>query len=101
MVVNFEVIPLGVGTSTSPYLGEILKMVDDSRLDYRLTAMGTVVEGEWDEVMGLIRRCHHKVLSQVDRVITHVTIDDRKGYTGCIEGKVRSVEEKAGRTLRK
>jgi uncharacterized protein (TIGR00106 family) len=101
MVVNFEVIPLGVGTSTSPYLAEILKMVDDSRLDYRLTAMGTVVEGEWDEVMGLIRRCHQKVLSQADRVMTYVTIDDRKGYTGCIESKVRSVEQKAGRTLRK
>lgn len=101
MIVNFEVIPLGVETSTSPYLADVLKMVDESGLDYRLTAMGTVVEGEWDRVMELIRQCHRKLLSQVDRVITHVTIDDRKGYTGRIEGKVRSVEEKAGRTLKK
>ena len=101
MVVNFEVIPLGVGTSTSPYVAEVLKMVDDSGLDYRLTAMGTVVEGEWDQVMNLVRECHHRVLSRAERVITHVTIDDRKGYTGRIEGKVRSVEEKVGRTLKK
>jgi uncharacterized protein (TIGR00106 family) len=101
MVVNFEVVPIGTGSSISDVVAEAVKLVAASGLDYRVTAMGTIVEGEWDQVLTLIRECHRKVLEKADRVITHVMADDRKGYTNRIEGKVKSVEQKVGRSIKK
>jgi uncharacterized protein (TIGR00106 family) len=101
MVVIFEVIPIGAGSSISDSVAEAVKLVAASGLDYRLTAMGTIVEGDGDQVVDLVRACHRKVMEKADRVITHIMIDDRKGYTARIEGKVKSVEQKIGHPVKK
>jgi uncharacterized protein YqgV (UPF0045/DUF77 family) len=62
--------------------------------------MGTVVEGSWKDVMQLIRKCHMTVLKNEDRVLTTITIDDRKGKTDRIEHKIRSVERRLGKRLK-
>ena len=59
--------------------------------------MGTVVEGEWDEVMALIRACHLEVLKSIPRLITTITIDDRPGKSDRITEKIRSVERRRAR----
>ena len=100
MVAVFEVIPIGVGSSISDSVAEAVKLVAASGLDYRVTAMGTIVEGDGEQIVALIRDCHRKVMEKADRVVTHVMIDDRKGYTGRIEGKVKSVEQKIGRPVK-
>lgn len=101
MLAEFSVVPLGKGESVSQYVAECLRIVHGSGLDYRLNPMGTVVEGGYDEVMDVIRRCHMAVISMCPRVITTVKIDDRVGVTGMMEHKVRSVEEKAGTVLKR
>ena len=101
MIAEFDLIPVGESESTSEYIAEVIDRVDKSGLNYRFTAMGTIVEGDWKEVIHLIKDCHDAMMKRVDRVITHITIDDRKGYTDRIEGKVKSVEEKIGRSTKK
>ena len=101
MIVEFSVVPIGRGEALAGPVARILDLVDKSGLPYQLTAMGTIVEGEWEEVLGLIRRCHEAMRGQASRVYTHITIDDRAKTAGRIQGKVREVEEALGRELKK
>lgn len=100
MLAEFSVVPLGKGESVGHYVAECIRIVQGSGLDYRLNPMGTVLEGGYDEVMAVIRRCHMAVVSICPRVITTVKIDDRVGAAGMMERKVRSVEEKVGKVLK-
>ncbi len=101
MIANFSVVPIGKGNSLSTQVAEVLKIVDESGINYKLHSMGTVLEGDWDGILKLIKKCHKKILKNSDRVLTTITIDDRKGKSGRIVGKVQSVERKLGRELRK
>jgi uncharacterized protein (TIGR00106 family) len=101
MIAEFSIVPLGAGSSIGREISGALRLVDESGLPYKLNPMGTVVEGGWEEVMALIRKCHATVLGNNDRVITTIRIDDRKGRTDMLESKTLSVEEKLGRRLRK
>ena len=100
MVVNFSVVPIGKESSLSAKVAEVLKIVSESEIDYKLHSMGTILEGDWGEIMGLIKKCHKKISKDSDRVLTTITIDDRKGRTGRIAGKVKSVERKLGKKLK-
>lgn len=100
MVVEFSMWPM-VGASVSGQVAKVVKLVDESGLNYKLNAMGTVVEGEWDEVMGLIKKCHQLLAGETERVITNISIDDRKGRTQRITGKVESIEKILGKKVKK
>ena len=104
MLAELEIIPLGTNSaSVSDLLVQVAKLVDQSGLDYRVGPMGTVVEGDWDQVMALAKRCHHAMLESAPRVMTTVRLDDRKDKPGRgrIVQKVQSLEAKVGRPLRK
>ncbi|HIC96602.1 TPA: MTH1187 family thiamine-binding protein [Candidatus Bipolaricaulota bacterium] len=102
MIVEFSITPLGKGESLSEDVARVLNLVDKSGLDYRFTPMGTIVEGEWDEIMELIKRCHHLMLERANRVSTWIHIDDRKGVPrDRLRHKVKAVEERLGRELKK
>lgn len=91
MLAEFSVVPIGKGESVGEYVAECLRIVKASGLPYKLCPMGTVVEGGYDEVMGVVRQCHLKVMGMSGRVITTVKIDDRRGVEGAIDKKVESV----------
>ena len=99
MLAEFTIFPIGEGVSLSKYVARSLDLIDSSGLAYRINPMGTVVEGEWDEVMALIKTCHMAIREDTDRVSCTIKIDDRKGITGALERKIKSVEEKVGRKL--
>jgi len=101
MLAQFSIVPLGVGESVSKYVASVIKEVEKSGLDYRLTAMATIVEGSPEEVFALIQKCHKKVRRLAPRVITTIIIDDRKGAKKRLEGKIKSVEAKLGKEVRK
>lgn len=94
MLVEFSVVPLGKGESVSEYVAECMKIVRKSDVRYLLTPMATILEGEMDEVMGVIMKCHTRVLEMSDRVITTIKIDDRKGRKDAMTGKIKSVEDR-------
>ena len=100
MIVAFSVVPLDKGESLSAYVANIIDLIDQSGLPYRLTPMNTIVEGSWDDVMGLIRRCHELMMEDSRRVYTCISIDDRKGRQDAISRKIESIEEKLGRGVK-
>jgi len=101
MLTEFSIIPIGIGSSVGEQIAEVLKIVDASGLPYRINPMGTVVEGEWDDTMKLIKKCHEIVLNTGERVITAISIDDRKGKPNRIEEKIKSIERRLGKSLKK
>ena len=101
MLVELAVIPLGGDTHLSDEIAEVLKLVDASGLPYQLTATGTAIEGSWDEVMSLVRRCHERTMKSASHVITLVKIEDEQGATRKLVSNVTSVEQKVGRPLKR
>ena len=104
MLAELEIVPVGTGgASLSGILAKVATLIDASGLDYRVGPMGTTVEGDWERIMQLARRCHQAVLESADRVITTIRIDDRtdKPAPGRITQKVASLEAKVGKPLRK
>ncbi len=79
VLAEFSIVPVGKGTSISPFVAKVMRIVAESGISYRMNPMGTVLEGDWDAVMNIIRRCHDEVLKESERVLTTVRIDDRKG----------------------
>ena len=103
MLAELEIVPIGTKSpSISPLLAEVAKLIDASGLDYRVGPMGTVVEGEWDQVMALAKQCHQAMLKSSDRVMTTIRIDDRTDKSSPrITAKVHSLEQKVGKPLHK
>ncbi|MGE5172396.1 MAG: MTH1187 family thiamine-binding protein [Betaproteobacteria bacterium] len=100
MLVEFSVVPVGIGVSISPQIAKVLKIVAESGIQYKANPMGTVLEGDWDAVMTVVRKCHDAVMKDSERALTTITIDDRKGKEARIEKKLESVEQKLGMKLK-
>lgn len=100
VLLEFSMSPLGKGESVSRYVARSLDIVDSSGLDYRLSPMGTILEGEWDEVFGVVTRCFEKMRTDCDRITVTIKVDYRKARKGRLESKIASVEDKLGRKLR-
>lgn len=94
MLVAFSVTPIGAGASVGEHVAEAVKVVRESGLPNRTDAMFTTVEGEWDEVMDVVQRAVAAVGQRCDRVSLTLKADIRKGVTGDLESKVRSVEDR-------
>jgi uncharacterized protein YqgV (UPF0045/DUF77 family) len=75
--------------------------VDTPGLPYQLTPLGTCLEGEWEEVMNIIRRCHERVRELSPHVITTIKIEDEQGAKDKLTRNVASVEEKVGQALQR
>ena len=100
MLVEFSVVPVGKGVSVSPQVARVLKIVAESGVNYKANPMGTVLEGDWDTVMDVVRKCHEAVMKDAERALTSIKIDDRKGKEARIEKKLESVEQKLGMKLK-
>ena len=99
-LMEFSMVPLDKGSSFSQYVARVLTIVDESGLDYRLNPMGTVVEGEWDELVALLTRCFRDLEADSERISLQVKFDYRKGVTGALNAKIRSVTTLAGRPFK-
>ncbi len=99
-LMEFSMIPLDKGSSFTEYVARILTLVDQSGLEYLLNPMGTVVEGEWDDLLALLTRCFQALEKDSQRISLQVKFDYRKGSESRIESKVKSVQDKVDRTLK-
>jgi uncharacterized protein (TIGR00106 family) len=98
MLIEFSIIPLGRDPHISEEIAEALRVLDEAGLPYQLTPSATCVEGEWDTVMPVIRRCHARVRELSPHVITSIKIED-DGEDNKLLQNVTSVEEKLGHTV--
>lgn len=101
MLLELSVIPLGRGRSISADVAELVRLIDASGLDYRVTPSGTILEGSWEQLMDLARKCHFHMRSKTERVITLMKLDDYEQRTGRLVAAVKSVEEKVGKPIKK
>jgi uncharacterized protein (TIGR00106 family) len=92
--------PLGKGESVGRYVARSLEIVDQSGVDYRLNPMGTVLEGEWDEVFEVVRRCFERMKKDCRRISCTIKVDYRRGHRGRLSGKVASVEKRLRKKLK-
>lgn len=99
MIAQFSVFPLGEGVSIRSFVAKALEEVEKSGLPYRVTDMGTIVEGDWDAVTALLKKVHDRVLAETDRVYMTVSLDDRRDKKVALHQKVRSVEAVFGKKL--
>ena len=100
MLLEFSMTPLDQGQSVSEYVARSLDIIDKSGLDYHLHAMGTVIEGEMDELLDLLRQCFAAMQKDCDRITCTAKFDFRQGSQGRLAGKVQSVQQKLGRQLK-
>ncbi len=98
-LLEFSMYPLDKGESLSPYVARSLAIIEASGLPYRLNAMGTIVEGEWPEVLGVVQKCADRMSEDCDRIACTIKIDWRRGRTGRLDAKIASVEQKLGHKL--
>jgi uncharacterized protein (TIGR00106 family) len=92
MLVAFSVTPLGVGEAVGEYVADAVRVVRDSGLPNRTDAMFTTVEGDWDEVMDVVRRAVDAVAAKAPRVSLMLKADVRPGVTGALDAKVETLE---------
>ncbi|MEK7469981.1 MAG: MTH1187 family thiamine-binding protein [Planctomycetota bacterium] len=100
VLLEFSMSPLDKGESVGKYVARSLAIIDRSGVPYRLNPMGTVLEGNWDEVMEVVKRCYTAMSKDCRRVSCSIKVDARKGKDGRIDSKVRSVEKRLQRRLR-
>ena len=94
MLVAFSVTPIGVGEDVADYVADAVRVVRDSGLPNRTDAMFTTVEGDWDEVMDVVKRAVDAVAAKAPRVSVSLKADVRPGVTGALNSKVEAVERR-------
>ena len=100
VIAEFSVLPVGVGESISKYVAQVMEILEDSGLPYKLGPMGTSVEGEWDEVFGVIKQCYERLSEQCGRLDMAIKVDWRTGPAGRLESKIASVQEHLNATAK-
>lgn len=97
-VVELSVVPIGVeNTSLSSYVANALKILKATSLEYHLTAMGTIISGDLDEILKTVRLMHESCFEAgAMRVLTTIKIDDRRDKKGSPGQKIKSVMDKLG-----
>jgi uncharacterized protein (TIGR00106 family) len=95
VIVDFCLVPLGVGVSVSKYIVECERILTKAGLKTQMHAYGTNIEGEWDEVFIAIKRCHEHIHEMgVPRISTTIKLGTRTDREQTMEDKIRSVQEK-------
>jgi uncharacterized protein (TIGR00106 family) len=92
MLVAFAITPLGTGEGVGEIVAEAVRVVRESGLPNQTDAMFTTVEGDWDEVMEVVKRAMDAVAARAPRVSLVLKADIRPGVTGALTAKVEAVE---------
>lgn len=100
VLLEFAMAPVGQGESVSAQVARILDLIDQSGVPYQLTPMGTILEGEWDEVMGVVTACFRELERDSARISVNLKVDYRAGPGGRLHSKTARVQERLGRTLK-
>ncbi|MFP4145605.1 MAG: MTH1187 family thiamine-binding protein [Phycisphaeraceae bacterium] len=97
VVADLCVIPIGEGVSVSKYVAACQQVFDEAGLSYQLHAYGTNLEGEWDDVLAAVKRCHETLHAMgAARLSSSLKLGTRTDREQTMGDKVRSVESKLG-----
>jgi uncharacterized protein (TIGR00106 family) len=96
-IAEISVVPLGTKTpSVSQYVARAVKVLEKQKdIGYEITAMGTIIEGDLDRILTVVRKMHEETFGEgVSRVVTTIKIDDRRDKTQSMKGKMGSLKKK-------
>ncbi len=98
VLINFAIFPTDrEGTSASPYVSQVIRMIKESGVDYKLTPMATVIETEtMAEALSVIQKAHDILAPNHQRIYSTITMDIRPEKNGRMQQKIASVESKIG-----
>ena len=99
VLLEFAMSPQGQGTSLSAHVARILDVIDKSGVPYQLTPMGTILEGEWEDVMVVVTACFKTLQVDCARIGMNLKVDYRAGPQSRLRSKIEKVEEHLGRRL--
>ena len=100
VLLEFSMSPLGKGESVGKYVSRSLDIIDKSGVEYRLNPMGTVMEGDWNQVFTVVKKCFEAMKKNCNRISVGIKVDYRKGHRGRLNSKVTSIEKKLKRKLK-
>jgi len=99
VLLEFSMSPFDKGASLSTYVARSLDIIDRSGVPYRLNPMGTVLEGTWEEVLGVVTQCFERMRADCERISVGIKIDYRRGRSGRLTAKIDALERQLGRSL--
>jgi len=95
VLLDLCVVPIGVGVSVSEYIAACQRVLKESGLNHEMHMCGTNIEGEWDEVMAAVKKCHEVVHQMgAPRISTTIRLGTRTDKNQSMEEKVKSVSQK-------
>ncbi|MCX5798848.1 MAG: MTH1187 family thiamine-binding protein [Proteobacteria bacterium] len=102
VLLEFAMFPTDKGESVSGYVSKIINMIDESRVSYSFTSMGTIIEVDsLEEALKIIQKAYEQLEPDCNRVYSTIKIDIRKEKTGRLKQKIASIEQKIGKKLNK
>ena len=94
MIAEFSIVPIGAGESLSAHVAQAFEIIAESGVAHEHHAMGTNLEGDWEEVMAVIKACRDRLLETSNRVSLSIKIDDRVGVTDGLQRKVAAAKQR-------
>lgn len=92
-LVAVAIAPVGVGEELSKHVAEVVKVIRESGLPSKTNSMFTEIEGDWDDVMAVVKRATFVLAEKGIRTEVVLKADIRPGYSGMIEGKIDRLNE--------
>jgi uncharacterized protein (TIGR00106 family) len=99
VLLEFAMFPTDKGDSVSQYVAQVIDFIDKSGISYLLTPMGTVLEGEWDEVWNVVDGCFKILEPQSGRIYSSIKIDYRKGRAAGMKSKTAKIKSIINRDI--
>jgi uncharacterized protein (TIGR00106 family) len=96
MLFSVSMFPIGSSDDLSQPVAEVVDEISKAHLPYRVSAMDTVIEGEWDTVMPVLRKAYRRMAATHDRVYVTITMDEHRGGTARLDGAVEDVSRQLG-----
>jgi uncharacterized protein (TIGR00106 family) len=97
VIAEISIVPIGTSTpSVSKYVAKAVQVLEQEKdIKYKLTGMGTILEGDWASVLEAVKKMHESVFDdRIQRVVTTIRIDDRRDRDSSVERKIQSVTQK-------
>lgn len=93
MLAEFSIYPLGETHHLSKDVALMVEILGETGLHFEVGPLSTAIEGDWDEVLRAIRECHSKMVGKHERVVTRITIDERRSGQHRLSEVVQAVKQ--------
>lgn len=95
-LIAVAIAPFGVGNELAQEVAEVVKVIRESGLPNRTTSMFTEIEGEWDEVMAVVKQATFVLAEKGIRTEVVLKADIRPGHVNTINSKIDKVNDILG-----